>query len=210
MIDGQVLAGYLAVGATRVAGRVFDRSVDETFDQLAQHVAQRLGWQEVESINSNPGDPRVQRQLGQSIDAVARVDSQFAAELARLQARLDREVGRQRITAVRGQCVTQAFGSCGVDGERHYEFRLPERATLPSAPVWVQLLLVVGVGVVLVGLGIALIGLVGFMATAAGSSSSGQLDQPGLGMALHGLSVLSGGLVLLALANLGRVLTRRR
>jgi hypothetical protein len=207
MIDGRVLAGYLAVAATRVAGRVFDPSVDEMFDRLAQHVAQRLGWQAVESINASPGDPRAQRRLGQSIDAVAQVDSQFAGDLARLQDRLDREVGRQRITAVRGQCVAQVFGTGGPHGGHHYEFRLPERATLPSAPVWVQLLVVAGVGAVMIGLGLALIGVVGFLAAAVGSSPSGP---PELDTAQHGVKLMVTGLVLLSVANLGRVLARRR
>jgi len=142
MIDGGVLAGYLAVAATRATGRVFDKAVDGLFDRLAQRVAQRLGGQAVAAISANPGDRQQQRQVGQGIETVAKVDSQFAAELAQLQDRLDRLVGRQLINTVHAETNIQAFGGNAYGGH-HYEYNVPDPTDYSKAPSWVRVLLVV-------------------------------------------------------------------
>jgi len=207
MIDGGVLAGYLAVAATRAAGRVFDQTVDRLFDRLAQGVARRLGWQAVDSINANPGDAGLQQRVGRGIDAVARADSQFAAELARLQDRLDREVGRQLINIVHAQASVQAFGGGNAYGGHHYQLNVPDPADLSKSPAWVKALIVVGLVVTLVGFGMVLVGIIGFIAAVPGSSPS---DHPDFGVALPGFGVFFAGMVLLMIANLGRALSRRR
>lgn len=147
MIDGGVLAGYLAVAASRATGRVFDRPVDALFDRLALHVAQRLGWQAVQSVRATPGDARQQRQVGQGIDAVARVDAGFAAELARLQDRLDREVGRQMINVVNARTSVQVGGNGDAHGGHHYELNVPEPADHPRSPFWARTMLVLGLAI---------------------------------------------------------------
>lgn len=201
MIDGGVLAGYLAVGATRAAGRVFDKAVDSLFDRLAQHVAQRLGWQAVESIGANPRDVRRQRQVGRGIDAVARVDSQFAAELARLQDRLDELVGRQMINVVHAQTSVQAFGGSAYGGD-HYEYQVPDPSDLSKSPPWVKVLIVAGAAIALVGFGMAFLGILGFIGNVP--------DSPDFGAVLPGFGLFFVGIVVLAVASLGRALSRRR
>ena len=206
MIDGGVLAGYLAVAATRVAGRVFDKTVDGLFDRLAQHVAQRLGWHAIDSINANPGDVQQQRQVGQSIDAVARVDSQFAAELSRLQDRLDRQVGRQLINVVNAQTSVQAFGGDAYGGH-HYELTAPDPTDYSKAPAWVKVLIVVGTVIALAGFGMAFIGIVGFIGSVPDASAT---DPPDFGNVLPGFGLFFVGVVVLAVAGIGRALSRRR
>jgi hypothetical protein len=204
MIDGAVLAGYLAVAATRAAGRVFDKTVDALFDRLAQHVAQRLGWQAVGSINDNPGDVKLQRRVGQGIDAVARVDSQFAAELARTQDRLDQLVGRQLINVVNAQTNVQAFGGGSAYGGHHFEYNVPDPTDYSGAPAWVKVLIVAGLGIALVGFGMAFVGILRFIGGASDPTPAN------LGTAIPGFGLFFVGLVVLAIANLGRSLSRRR
>ena len=207
MIDGGVLAGYLAVAATRAVGRVFDKTVDGLFDRLAQNVAQRLGWQAVESINANPGNVQQQRRVGQGIDAVARVDSQFAAELSRLQDRLDQMVGRQPINVVNAQTNVQAFGGGSAYGGHHYEYNVPDPTDYSRAPAWVKAMIVAGIGIALAGFGMAFVGILGFI---GGVPDSSPTNLPDFGSALPGFGLFFVGIVVLVIANVGRVLSRRR
>jgi hypothetical protein len=97
MIDGAVLAGYLAVAATRASGRTFEKGVDTLFDGLARRVEERLGCRAIARLQTEPGDATLRTRLGADIDAVARTDPQLARELAGLQHELDRKVGRRLI-----------------------------------------------------------------------------------------------------------------
>ncbi|HEY0636585.1 MAG TPA: hypothetical protein VGD67_02970 [Pseudonocardiaceae bacterium] len=112
MIDGAVLAGYLAVGASRASGRVFDATANGLFDRLARAVAQRVGRRAVEAVEDAPGDLARQRLLGIEIDAVARQDPYLAAELTQLQRELDRRVGRRFIEAVQAIAHRAAEHRC--------------------------------------------------------------------------------------------------
>jgi hypothetical protein len=209
MIDGGVLAGYLAVAATRVTGRVFDQTVDRLFDRLAEHVAQRLGWQTVESISSDPGSPQQQARVGQRIDAAARGDAQFAAELVRLQDRLDQLVGRQTITTVNARPNVQAFGEDAYGGDHHeaHEVTVPDPTDYSKAPAWVTRMIVVGLAIALVGFGMAFAGILGFMGGVANTSPTNPPDLAGM---LAGFGVFLVGLVVLVVANVGRALARKR
>lgn len=207
MIDGGVLAGYLAVAATRAAGRVFDKTVDALFDRLAQRVGQRLGGQAVAAINANPGDRQRQRQVGQGIEAVARVDPQYAAELAHLQRRLDELVGRQLINVVHAQTSVQAFHGGNAYGGHHYEYSVPDPTDYSKAPVWVKVLIVIGIVIALFGFGMVLVGILGFINSVPDSPPD---RLPDFGSVLRGFGVFFAGLIILTIANVGKVLSRRR
>ena len=111
-------------------------------------MTQRLGGDAVASIR--PGDREQQRRVGQGIEAVAGVDRQFAAELAELQRRLDRAVGRQLINTVYAQTSVQAFGGNAYGGS-HYEYNVPDPTDYSKAPAWVKVLTMLGIAIVLVG-----------------------------------------------------------
>jgi hypothetical protein len=207
MIDGGVLAGYLAVAATRAAGRVFDKAVDGLFDRLSQRVAQRLGWQAVASINAQPGNVAQHKQVGQGIEAVARLDSQFAAELAELQRKLDQRVGRQVINNVVAHTNIQAFGGGSAYGGHHYELNVPDPTDYSKAPAWVKLLTVVGIVIALVGFGMAFLGILGFIGSVPNASPT---DLPDFGNVLPGFGLFFVGLVVLIIANVGKAMSKRR
>lgn len=206
MIDGGVLAGYLAVAATRQAGRVFDKAVDALFDRLAQRVAQRLGGQAVAAINARPGDREQQQRVGQGIEAVAGVDRQFAAELADLQRRLDNAVGRQLINTVYAHTSVQAFGGNAYGGG-HFEYNVPDPTDYSKAPGWVKVLTVLGIGVALVGFGIAFVTILGFITSVPNFPDAGMPDFGNVGL---GFGVFFVGLVVLTVANLGKVMSKKR
>jgi hypothetical protein len=206
MIDGGVLAGYLAVAATRGAGRVFDKAVDGLFDRLAQRVAQRLGGQAVAAINARPGDREQQRRVGQGIEAIAGVDGQFAAELADLQRRLDSAVGRQLINTVYAQTSVQAFGGNAYGGG-HYEYNVPDPTDYSKAPAWVKVLTVLGIAVTLVGFGLAAVNVLGFITSIPDMTES---DRPDFGNFALGFEVSFAGMVILAIAGLGKVMSKKK
>lgn len=128
MIDGAVLAGYLAVAGTRDAGRVFDGSVDTLFDRLALRVEERLGGRAIAEVQAEPADTVRQVRLGHGIDAVVRADPLLARELDSLQYQLDHKVGRQFINAVRAQ-------PCRVSSERQEDPRVTDHR---SATLWAR------------------------------------------------------------------------
>lgn len=111
MIDGAVLAGYLAVAATRSTERTFAKGVDTLFDGLARRVEERLGARAVVRLQSELGDAALRARLGREIDAVARTDPQLARELAGLQHELDRRVGRRFIEALRAPADVRTLGA---------------------------------------------------------------------------------------------------
>jgi hypothetical protein len=207
MIDGGVLAGYLAVAATRAAGQVFDKTVDGLFDRLAQRVTERLGGQALAGINANPGSTYQQRQVGQSIDAAARVDPRFAAELAQIQRRLDQLVGRQMISIVNAQTNVQALGGRAYGGGHNYALNMSDQADHSKAPSWVKVLVVVGLLIALVGFGMAFVGILSVVGSISGAT---QVDPPDLDEILPGFGLFFVGIVVMVIASVGKAISRRR
>jgi len=205
MIDGVVLAGYLAVAATRTTGRVFDEDVDALLDRLSKRVEERLGGRAVADVELHPGDTDRRLRLGRGIDAVARTDPQLAREFVSLQDELDRKVGRQLIDALLPATIPTTDDATP-------DAVTPSIVDGPTAPRWIRALVVAGVLVCLVGFAMALVGLIGVigsMSTALGKDPAPG-DTPTLGTALPGFGVFFVGVAIIVAGNVGRAVAQRR
>lgn len=121
MIDGGVIAAYLAAAVARGGERLLGRVVDGALDRLAGSVARRLGPRPADDLAKNPYDSATLGEVSRAIDAVARRDAAFARELAALRRHLDRHEGRRLINQVRARVNVQAFGDGNAAGRDYYE-----------------------------------------------------------------------------------------
>jgi hypothetical protein len=121
MVDGGVIAAYLAAGVARGGRRLLDRVVDGTLDRLTDSVARRLGPRPAADLAKNPYDGTTLAEVTRAIDAVARYDARFARELAGLRRQLDKHGGWRLVNQVRGRINIQAFGGGNADGRDHNE-----------------------------------------------------------------------------------------
>lgn len=116
MIDGGVIAAYLAVAVARGGRRSLDRTVDGALDRLTDGVARRLGPRPAAELAKNPYDGATLAEVTRAIDAVARHDSRFGRELARLRRQLDKHGGWRLVNQVRARTGVQASGGGIVAG----------------------------------------------------------------------------------------------
>jgi hypothetical protein len=121
VIDGGVIAAYLAAAVARGGRRLLDRVADGALDRLADSVARRLGPRPAADLARNPYDSATLAEVSRAIDAVARHDARFARELAALRRRLDSHGGRLLINQVRARTNVQAFGGGNAAGRNYYE-----------------------------------------------------------------------------------------
>ncbi|MGH3449926.1 MAG: hypothetical protein ACRDQW_04205 [Haloechinothrix sp.] len=209
MIDGGVIAGYLAVAAARSAGRFVDRKIDGVLDRLSERVATRLGVRPVTDIARDPRNMQVQHQVGRAIEATAATDAKFAREIARLQADLDRQHGRALINDVRAGVNIQAIGGGDAVGGNLYKTYIhgSHEHDYSGAPMWVKVLIWIGVLISLVGFGILAVTFVGIFGEAAGG---GAPDPPSFDNVGLGFGVFFAGLVLQAIGAMGKATSRPR
>ncbi|GAA5133041.1 hypothetical protein [Pseudonocardia adelaidensis] len=109
MIDGGVIAAYLAAAVARGGRRVPDRVVDGTLDRLTDRVARRLGPRPAAELAKNPYDGATLAEASRAIGAVARHDVRFARELAGLRRKLDKHGGLRLADQVRARAAVRAF-----------------------------------------------------------------------------------------------------
>jgi hypothetical protein len=121
VIDGGVIAAYLAAAVARGGGRLLDGAVDGTLDRLADSVARRLGPRPAADLARNPYDSATLAEVSRTIDAVARRDAGFARELAALRRQLDSHGGRLLVNQVRARTDVQAFGGGNAAGRDYFE-----------------------------------------------------------------------------------------
>lgn len=115
MIDGGLVTGYLAAAAARYGKRLADATVDAALDRLAGVVAGRLGSGPSADLERDPSDPRTRDRVARAVEDVARQDARFAADLAAVQAQLDRAGARPLINQARVWASTRrpsAMAAC--------------------------------------------------------------------------------------------------
>src|SRR4051812_30415412 len=110
MIDGGMIAGYLAAAAARGGSRLLDKTVDGALDRLAAAVGRRLGPGPSADLARDPRDPHTQDRVSRAVQGAANRDERFAQELARLQQQLDRAGARFLVNQVQAGINAQAFG----------------------------------------------------------------------------------------------------
>ncbi|MHA6622768.1 hypothetical protein [Pseudonocardia sp. DLS-67] len=110
MIDGGVIAAYLAVAVGRGGRRSLDRVVDGALDRLTDGVARRLGPRPAAELAKDPYDGATLAEVTRAIDAVARHDSRFGRELGRLRRQLDKHGGWRLVNQVRARTGVQVSG----------------------------------------------------------------------------------------------------
>jgi hypothetical protein len=119
VIDGGVIAAYLAAAAARGGRRLLDKAVDGALDRLTDSVARRLGPRPAADLARNPYDGATLAEVSQAIDAVARRDTGFARELAALRRQLDSLGGVHLVNQVQAQSNVQAFGGNAAGRDYH-------------------------------------------------------------------------------------------
>lgn len=111
MIDGGIIAGYLAAAAARGGKRLLDGTVDAALDRLTGAVAGKLGYRPGAMLEPDPGDPGAQQQVAAYVADAARRDERFAHKLAEIQDQLDRAGARPLLNQVQGVGINaQHFG----------------------------------------------------------------------------------------------------
>jgi hypothetical protein len=179
VIDGGVIAAYLAAAVARGGGRMLDRAVDGALDRLTDSVARRLGPRPAADLARSPNDSATLAEVSRAINTVARRDAGFVRELTALRQKLDSHGGRQLVNQVRARTNVQAFGGGNAAGRDYYEGDNHE--TTNDYDPGDELVAGQGAGRVLawVGLLVALGGFAGWMYlifTGFGGDLSGPLD----------------------------------
>jgi hypothetical protein len=121
VIDGGVIAAYLAVAVARGGRRLLDRVVDGALDRLADSMARKLGPRPAADLAKNPYDSATLAEVTRAVDVVARHDARFARELAGLRRQLDGHGGWRLVNQVRARTNVQAFGGGSAAGRDYYE-----------------------------------------------------------------------------------------
>ena len=122
MIDGGIIAGYLAAAVARGGKRLLDTAVNSALDRLAGVVSSRLGTKVVANLEERPSDPQAQQDVSAAIQAAADRDAGFARELATLQRQLDEAGARPLINEVRSVGINaQLFAPGQIHIGDHYE-----------------------------------------------------------------------------------------
>lgn len=205
MIDGGLIVGYLTAALLRGGQRWLDRSVDGLLDRLTGMVASRLGRDPIDRLEASPRDETVHRELGLTLDGALRANPDFARELERVVAELDRRGGREILNQVQAQTNIQAFDhGIAVGGDFNY-FHTPDPSDLSGSPLWVKLCVVLGAGLCITGL--AIFGFTFFTDLPA-------LGDPDFGEIPSGVPFAFGvffvGFVFVGIGSLGRSLSGRR
>lgn len=214
MIDGGVIAGYLALAIGRGVGRFVDRGLDAALDALADRVKKKMGLGPAADLRPDPHDPRVHDKIAGAIARRAAADPRFDRDLAMLQRRLDQAGGRAALRQFWSNSVGEMRGGNLFQAQQHYgdqvvgnvyrnSIDVPLESDFSGAPGWVKATLWLGMIVSLTGFAL-------FAVTLFGSFG----DAPGEPPDFHQLGVAGGvffaGLVVLAVSQLGKSTSRRR
>ncbi len=185
MIDGGVIAAYLATAVARGGERLLGKAVDAGLDRLSAAVARRMGRGPDADIARDPRSPAVQARVGRAIEAAAQGDPAFARDLAALVGQLDSSGARRLINNVHANVNVQAFGGGYAHFGDYYEGDRYGNDDDPGDEI------VAGRGagrvVAIIGLLVSLAGFVGFASVIYGGFAS-----VGVGYSPLDLEVLPG------------------
>lgn len=185
MIDGGVIAAYLAAAVARGGERLVSKAVDAGLDRLSAAVARRMGRGPDTDLARDPRSPAVQAHVGRAIESAAQRDPAFAQELAALLQQLDRVGGRRLINNVRAHVNVQAFDGGYAHFGDYYEGDSYSNDYDPGDEIVAGR----GIGrfVAIIGLLVAMAGFVGFASVIYGGFAS-----DGVGYSPLDLEVLPG------------------
>ncbi len=200
MIDGGILAGYLAAAPAVAGRRVVGRAADLLFEKLRAAASATAGPAIAAQVEENPTDGAAQARVGRALEDAARQNPLVARELEALLADLDREVGRSVIVnEVFARTDAQAFGRGHAALGDYQHIDGVGTSDFARTPSWVRLALVVGPLLALVGIAIGVAGFARELGRGAFAAP------PALGVALFFL-----GFVLTLVASLGKTTMRPR
>jgi hypothetical protein len=197
-----VVVGYLTAFLLKGGKRLGDRALDALLNNLVERVQRKLGPRPLNVLNQNPGNPQSERLVGEGIDQAMRVDPQFAADIAYLVESLNRRNGQYFVNQVYGGISAVSTGSGPAIG--YYAPPPPDPSDISDAPAWVKLFVVLGA--VLCFAGVALFGYGMFNWTSEPSSPDFKEFPPEV---VGGAALFLVGLVVLAIAGIGRSMSRR-
>jgi hypothetical protein len=187
------IVGFLVATLLGAAQRLADRKLDDLLTGLADRVFGRLGSDPaLDDLQNNPQDPRAQRNAAAVIDAAARKDHRYRAELTRLQHELDRRGARKLVQYAPGAETVIGINHGVVDHDGNVYMTWEDPFTIRRDPAWVKVAFVVATLFFLVGF--AIVGVAMFQ---TGSRGPGPAIIPGA-------VIFFLGLVILAIASLGR------
>ncbi|MGY5281728.1 hypothetical protein [Nocardia gipuzkoensis] len=172
MIDGMVVATYVAAALGATGGRAADRSLDQGLTALTGAVTRGLGRRALDDLDQNPHSMAARRRLADQIERAAAADAEFAGELAALQATLGRLNGGTVInTATYGSRIVTGSRGITAGGSIHNTtYDIASDEDLSRAPSWAKALLWIG----LMFVGIGFVG--GLIGMSQGASVSGQFN----------------------------------
>jgi hypothetical protein len=170
MIDGGVIAAYLAAAVARGGERLVSKAVDAGLDRLSAAVVRRMGRGPDTDLARDPRSPAAQAHVGRAIESAAQRDPAFAQELAALLQQLDRSGGRRLINNVRANVNVQAFDGGYAHFGDYYEGDSYTNDYDPGDEIVAGR----GIGrfVAIIGLLVAMAGFVGFASVIYGGFAS--------------------------------------
>jgi hypothetical protein len=202
-VYGGLIVGYLTAAVVGAGRRWADRRFDALLDRLTTIVTRCMGDEPLDRLADSPGDERVQREVGLTLDRAIRGDRALASELAGLIAQLDARDGRRILNHVYARMNVRAFDhGVAVGGDFCY---FPDRTDFSRDAAWIKICVISGSL-----LAVAAFGIFGYsMSTANQGLNSANFGQPPPGIAFAGAVYLV-ALLLLALPTLGHSRSKRR
>ncbi|MBB5917744.1 hypothetical protein BJY24_006656 [Nocardia transvalensis] len=163
MIDGTVIANYLATAIGGAGDRLLDHSLDQGLAALSQLVVRKLGRGPIEDLTENPDSIRTRKRVAAAIEHAADTDERFERELADLRDQLDRARNQYTMTHTGrgGRTVLRGTG----DGHTAagdiwiYDHYAPQPDDLSGAPGWTKACLWIGGAIAAFGWAIMMLGI---------------------------------------------------
>ncbi len=163
MIDGTMIANYLASAIEGAGDRFVDNSLDQGLAALSQAVIRKLGRGPVDDLAANPDSIRTRQRVATAIERAADADERFERELADLRDRLDQARGHTTVThtARGGRTVLRGTGNghTAAGDLWVYDHYAPQPDDLSGAPSWTKACLWIGGAIAAFGWAIMMIGI---------------------------------------------------
>lgn len=211
MIEGGVVAAYLAALLGGAAKRFVDGRIDGGLKSLYDRVTNRLGGGVVRDLRDNPNDASTQNRVARAVENVAAVDRRFAEDIAAIVDQLDRAGGRSFVNSIQAHTVIQNQGGDQAThgGVIHKTSMRSSRhpSDYSGAPVWVKVVTALGAVLALGGMVLLVVDVATVMSS--GQDEFGRPLPPGLADLKRGGLLFMCGLAVLLLGAVGRSMSRR-